>query len=137
MKLSTHVHLVLKTSGGTLLRPLYQGSTNSMCQVLWQLHFVWWCLILCLWILSVELALCQHGGTQNCEVDFGKFVHPCPMYLLAVHKDFTVSLHRPEQGNRAMKVGSFKTYYCHKPRDIASISDRTAVHSASKGWGNS
>jgi len=68
MKLTTHVHLVLKTSGSTFLCPLYQGCTTSRCQVLWQLHFVWWCLTLCLWILSMALALSEHSGTQNCEV---------------------------------------------------------------------
>jgi hypothetical protein len=53
--------------------------------------------------------------------DFGKFVHLCLMYLLAVHKDCTISLHRPEQGNRVAKAGSFKNCYYHKPKDFFAL----------------
>jgi hypothetical protein len=61
------------------------------------------------------------------------------MYLLAVHKDFTVSLHGPEQGSRAAKSEVLRTVTAiNQGTSLHCLhnSDRTSVHSAAKGWGN-
>ena len=48
---------------------LNQRCTDVWCHVAWVTSFVWWCVALCLWVLSAELASHLLSGTQNFGID--------------------------------------------------------------------